>query len=307
MDNNIFLEKLLDKGILVKLIYFDLSEKTQDLGEIDKEPRRFVYLLKGKWLNLLKEFEEVNDDDTINVSLHEPFILDENIKIDIIEYVNFPDNVMLEDILDPSDTFKQLGDDFLKNHKDYLEKLKNFISDIKEELQNVYIEKLGEYKDLNDDIIRDLLILRLYPEKPLFEKECFINLKNDITKKYFKYNSRENFSQRIVESSILAFKMFGISEKNLNVSDMVFIDALKRRWYSLIEKEKNIMHQNLLKMQDLDLTEEEREEYKEEVEEFKDELDKIIDENMKNLKTAKEVISYWPDILQPKPTFVYED
>ena len=84
--------------------------------------------------------------------------------------------------------------------------------------------------------------------------------------------------------------------------------------YNIIDNRKNNIEndiplyilEELYKTDKSFMSEEEIKEYDEELLYFKNELDQIKLEEMDNFKTVKEVISYWPSLLQPKPWFIYE-
>ena len=101
--------------------------------------------------------------------------------------------------------------------------------------------------------------------------------------------------------------MIKIDDKNIDVSDKDFVNALKRKWFSLIENHKKHIIENFKNADVTFLKTEEKKEYDEEISLFNDELDKITIKDLVEMKTAKDVIKYWPLILQPKPNFVYGD
>lgn len=289
------IKTLTDKGILVKLIYLD-KDKT----------KRFKYLISGKWLNYL-EIQEKVSEDIIDVSLNIPYNYDDVSTIIGFDFLDFPENVLMNDLLNPSESFKELGDDFLKLHESYIFNLKKNILNIKLEIEKHFETFLYGTENLNSESLKDIYILRFYPEKINDDVEfTYKKLKDDIVNKYFICND-QNTNYNNGGSTIPAFKFLGISDKNINNTDKVFIEALKRRWFQLIQYEKENIYEKLKNVDELELSEEEMLEYNEELKLYKEELNLIKNDLMNDLKTVKEIISYWPDIMQPKPFFVYED
>lgn len=295
MNEYDFLKKILNKGILIKLFYHDESEI-----------KKFCFLYKGEWLNLLKIHEPVKDEDIINISTLETFDF-KNIRLDLVEYVAFPKGLLLEDIIDPSPTFKKLGDDFLKKNEDYLKEITKEIV----QYQLHYKENLEKYlknlENAEDKKFEDLLILRFYPQKDFEKFKNVEDIKEDIKRKYFIVGEQLDLIPNNDLVVIPALTKLGTSSSNFDVTDEVFLNALKRQWFRLITDEKEKLYDKLENIKDFSLSEEELEEYKEELDIFKKEIDSISLDNFKDFKTVKEIISYWPELLQPKPDFVYED
>jgi hypothetical protein len=295
MNEYDFLKKVLNKGILIKLFYYD-----------DSDVKKFCFLYKGEWLNLLNIQELVNDEDIINISINEPFDF-EKIRLEMVEYVAFPKGLLLEDIIDPSPTFKKLGDDFLKKNQDYLKDIKKEIVQYKLHYKENLEKFLKNIEDTQDKKFEDVLILRFYPKKNFENIKSVDDIKEDIKNKYFIVGEQLDLIPNNDVVIIPALTKLGTSSSNFDVTDEVYLNALKRQWFRLITDEKEKLYNKLENIKDFSLSEEELEEYKEELEIFKNEIDSISLSNFDNFKTVKEIISYWPELLQPKPEFVYED
>lgn len=295
MNDYDFLKKILNKGILIKLFYYD-----------ENDIKKFCFLYKGEWLNLLKIQEPVNREDVINISINEPFNF-ENVRLDILEYVSFPKGLLLQDIIDPSSTFKKLGDDFLKKNKDYLKEITKEIMQIKLHYKENLERHLENLKNSEGKNFEDLLILRFYPQKTFENYKNIEDIKQDIQKKYFIIGEQVEFFPNESSNPIPALVKLGTSSSNFEVTDESYLNALKRQWFRLIQDEKEKLYNKLENIKDFALSENELEEYHEELNLFKKEIDSISLENFKDFKTVKEVVSYWPESLQPKPEFVYEN
>jgi hypothetical protein len=287
--NSLELSKaLMQRGLLITLIYID-----------EENIKRSIPVMYGRCIKAFFPNEKTyKADKYYNICSDEIFDLD-NTFPDIVEYNLLPENFDI-------DNFLKLDFDHLGNNKEYVEKLKNVILDLKVKFNHTYEYLLQEFESMSDDEIFDYFILRFYPKKIKKTKNILKKLKDDIADKFFMYNFEDDHSKENI-SSIPAFKMFGILNKNINVTDEYFLNALKRRWFDLIEQNKK---ETIKDVQNTDisfLTGKEQQEFLEELELFKKELDNITFDELNDLKTTKDVIKYWPSILQPKPDFVYED
>jgi hypothetical protein len=158
----------------------------------------------------------------------------------------------------------------------------------------------------------DAYILRFYPDIiPNNKMNMKQTIKNDLYEKYFISNFQNDDyyldrSNRAI-SLIRPFAMFGILQKNENCTDDIFINALKRMWFKLIEKSKNELINSCEEMLDLITKKEDLKEFKKEYKELKKELNNIQIDVLKDFKTPLEIVSYWPNLLQPAPDYVYDD
>jgi hypothetical protein len=177
----------------------------------------------------------------------------------------------------------------------------NFIGVLKKQYEN-YKNNIEYYKE----IYKNDLTIRLYPNinYKIFNFKCY---KKILLKKFFiedddKYINEENNLKYCLD-------YLGIKNKNLNCEDPSFIDCLKSKWKFLVEKYNTIFLLFLEKNDILDkLENNEKEEYIKELNSLKS------PENLKNFlklidskKKVIEIISLWPNWMQPKPHFVYEN
>jgi hypothetical protein len=296
MTANKIAKTLLRKGIFVQLNYFD-----------SKNIKRFVFLMQGEWLNFLNLQDPVKDECLYDISLNQIFDID-SVNIDTMNYHIFPKLFTYDDILDDSKTDNQS----LKCDKDYIDELKVTIHDTKISYKKViehYLYDIDNIDNLTqeefDNLIYDHYILRYYPKKIKKTKNLYDKIIKDINDKFFIYDIPYN--EETPESNISAFKLLGISDKNLNVIDDEFLNALKRKWFKLIDMEKNKFTEDLLKVDLSFLDNDEKEEYTKELKILESEISLISNKEIEKLQTVKDIISYWPSVLEPKPYFVYND
>jgi len=289
MSNDDFIKTLLLKGLLIKLSYVD-----------KKNISRFVYLMQGRWINLLKIEKKLKDDVIYDIHFNKEFHLDK-FSLMAVHYILWPDNITMDDIVNPMPNFKKLGDYFLEKNEKYLQNLKKTFISLKLELQDM----LNFYlKDLNEND-QDSGILRFYPEDIGSYKNYYSKLKKDIIDKFFREDGTVPTANNYKVSDIAALKLLGISDKNFKVTDEKFINALKRKWFKLIQKEIEKTYEHLKDVDLSFLSQDEIVEYKKELELLKKDLTSISIDDMNKFTTVEEIISYWPDSLQPQPYYVY--
>jgi hypothetical protein len=296
MTANESLKILLKRGIFIKLIYFDKNNI-----------KRFVFLMQGDWINFLNLQDPVKNNFIYDVSLNKEFNIN-SINIHSMEYLVFPKSFTYNDLLDDNKS----NNESLKYDKDYIDELSLMYHDTKIGYKKVIDHYLYDIEDIDnlsqeefDNLIYDYCILRYYPKKIKKTKNLYIEILKDINEKFFIYDNPYN--EETPESNIPAFKLLGISDKNLNVTDEIFINALKRKWYKLIEIEKNKFTDDLLKVDLSFLEDSEKEEYNKELKILESEISLISNDDLEKLQSAKDVISYWPSTLEPKPYFVYNN
>jgi len=160
----------------------------------------------------------------------------------------------------------------------------------------------------------------IYYYRPIYKNDCIVRFypnydkflgnfdlyKKVLYKKYFKV-----LKQSVSEEDYITYSLdyLGIYIKNLNCTDSVFISSLHKKWEFLVFNYYNIFLKFLENNEILDnLDEEEINEYMEELNEFKTnkQINLFFEELRNNKKTVKEIISFWPDWMRPKPDFVHD-
>jgi hypothetical protein len=290
MDIINFIEKLLKKGICLKVLF----------KENDKDA--FQMLLNSDWINKLKLYDkQFKSNKIISIYLDEYFSFKDKIPY-AIEYINLPDNFSIENL----DNLN------LDSDESYFFKLKNTIIEQKLLFNNYlssyyvddfFIEKNGANSDQ--------IILCTYPNHKAFLDD-FEKFKNKIIDKFFTLNENKNeenlLDENIDYNLINTFEHLGISFKNKDVKDPIFIDALKNIWNLIIKHHKKQMYEKIKSEVCLySFSEEEKNEFLEELSLFKSEMDKDDMDILKQFNSIKEIISYWPSILYPIPPFVYNE
>jgi hypothetical protein len=282
-----YINKLLIKGLCLKVLYTD-----------KKNIQKFVILINSNWLNKLNIYDKKFKKNTIiDICLDKTFNFKNKSHYDI-EYINLPEN------FDP-----QIIDDLnLDNDEIHLDNLRDAILDNKIRLRNyLSFHKINNSSiDEEENFDSNQIILITYPNYKKYANN-FKKFKNEILKKYFILGEVQN--EKDDNFNLLnTFNFLGINIKNKEVTDLIFINALKERWNFIIKDAKDQMYKNLMQDDILNKMEDfEKEEYLQELSLFKEHLFKDDMETLKNFKTIKEIISYWPSILHPIPNFVYNE
>ena len=291
MNNITFIESLLSKGLFLKVFFINKNNKYN-----------FAYLLNSNFINKMKIYDKkFNKNKIIHICLDKNFSF-KNKNIYSIEYISPPDNL---DIL-------KLDDLNLFDDEKYLNKILNEIINIKIIFKNYLLSYKLNVEDIKQNKNKNKIILSTFPyhEHYLTNLSNFKKFKNKIIKKFFEKNITHQFqNEDCLDSKLLeTFNYLDIDIKNKNVNDSVFIDALRNEWNSIIEEHKIKLYNDLNSEYFLsNIPEDEKQEFLDELALFKNELNKDDMENLKEFKTIKEIISYWPSILTPTPFFVYDE
>lgn len=280
---------VLNRGLLLRLFY----KKQNDIVV-------FSYIMRGDFYNKIYPEKKANPNIIYDVILGEEFDFK---KIKDIQVIEFPFQL-------PFDNQDKIFDEphVIFNHE-YKDICKEFLDDVFYFIEYEY-KRILNIKTNDFYFDRDVFILRLYPTKiPKNKKQMEKIIKKDIYNKFFvaSYQDEDyaNNESSDALSLIPSFNIFGISKKNENCTDPIFLDALKNKWFELINDAKKDLLLKCEKINSKELTENEKIEFKKEIKELKKELNKINIDILERFKTPKEVVSYWPDILQPIPNYVY--
>jgi hypothetical protein len=213
------IERLINCGLLLKIVYDDNNY--------------YAYIARGDLLKCVFSDENYDENEIYDVILKNSIKLD-SIKINSIEYVLHP---VKEDIIFNQNIVEKL---ILLRDEKYIENLKSFI----DKHVSIFNEDLEIFKKEIDGLdkveLRDEFILRFYPKIPKNKD----NIISHYIKKYFTAHKHDF-------SSIKTLNLLHIEDKNFNTRSKIFIDALKRKWFKLIEKDKNEV---LMKLKDADLS-----------------------------------------------------
>jgi hypothetical protein len=290
MDIINYINFLLKKGLCLKVLYIDKLNK-----------HKFVFLINSDWINKLNIYEKkFKSNIPIDICLDCIFLFKEKTPY-AIEYVNLPENFDLQ-------TIDSLN---LNDNELHLSNLRDAIIDNKIKLDNyLSIYKLDNSSLFKmDNLDSNQIIINTYPNHKNYINN-FKKFKTETINRYFFIKNFEEITQDYnTDYSLLnTFEYLGISINNKDVKDPVFLDSLKKVWVSLIKERKIELYKNLTSEKILnEISETEKDDYLNEIELFKSELDKDDMEILKNFKTVKEIVSYWPSIVHPIPNFVYHE
>ena len=276
MNNNEYIKRCLDLGVLLKIYY----------------ENKYVYLLCDSFFKKLKIHNNKKPQKKYyDIIFMEEFDID-NIKINSYEFTFLPENERL-------DHFLKNNIEIYSNDNQCKKNTINYINLLKKEVRRLYRNFLKNFS-IDDD---QLLIFSYNYGK----KQIKINDAKKFIKKYFYdfiYKSDTSFEK--ADGSLLnGFLILGVSKENVNCCDDIFIESLKRIWFKKIIQEKNKAIDEIKNVDTSSLSEAHKNIFENE----KLEIIKIFNssiklENMKNLKTPLDIISYWPETLPNKPYYV---
>lgn len=251
-----------------------------------------------KYFDLVINSNILNDYNLYNKKLKPdiPFDIIRNKKfsfkdkeIFMIKYIGLPENYIL-------------GDD-LNQNGEYLNNLITFILD-----QKINFSKfMTKFSSKNQNQI----IITTYPNHDDYLKHIKNKNKNKLIEKYlsleYEQHEIDNSSNNRDVKLLNSLKFLSIDIKNENVTDPIFINALRSKWIELINNhKKEIINKLTTESVMSNMSETEKEEYLIELKIFKKELKKDISPEVNKLNSLKEIISYYPTILYPTPYYVYD-
>jgi hypothetical protein len=292
-------KKVLTKGIVIKLVF------------PHKGKNNYVVLAQKKWLDVFGFGTNFADDDIIDIILEKKFDID-NIKISLIEYIGAPKDITLEDLISPSPAFQKLGEDFLLTNESYINNIISAIAKFKLNFKEYKSYHMDLYKQLNLEQMREVYYLRFFPNTVdnKNKDEIMITIENDVQEKFF-LHSEQNGNLPNLLTIVPSLYVLGVDSNHINNEDARFINALKSRWFDLIDSERHKividLNVQLDKLSNIDASDECIDESKKQILEYVDLLKGIQKDCLNNFTTVKEVVSYWPNIMQPMPSYVYEN
>ena len=265
---------------------------------------KYAYIMKGKWYNKLPFLPTCEEPNTMwNVITHKPWSF-KNKHIKDIHYCVWPKGADYSEIVSSKDLLNE-QDCFLIKDEDFVDEIALFILLTKLRLQNHLkkncVDSFDSY-DLSE--LQDRCSLIFYPKQTqLLDKAAFETLKDTVIDEFFTYAF-----QTVPELNYFpALKMYGVSQKYIDSTDPALVEPFKRQWCRLIDKEKRLFLEHVTNIDLTEFTEEEKAEFFEEVEIIREELNDDINESINSAKCLKEVITFWPKLLQPKPHYVYTE
>jgi hypothetical protein len=295
MDKSYYIN-VLEKGALLTFHY----------SETENGIIKFSPIASGKWLKKIHPKKNYNINKLYNIASKEEFNFD-NKFFKAVDYLCISEKYTMDDLF--------LNDIDLTKDKKYIADQKTVLDNYRNAYKNEILRVFVDFKE-KSNIDYDLYVLRFYPNiYPKNSKKIIKILKKDLLEKYFMSDYNFEFIERgkidveiDLVSEIDSFKIFGILEKNINVTDSIFLESLKTKWFSLIQNEKQNVIERLqnLNLKELNYSLEEEKELLEEINLLTNKLNEIKIDNLSHFKTPKEIVSYWPILLQPEPEYVYK-
>lgn len=274
----------LDKGLVLK-VYFNI-----------KKTRYFKYVVHTRWAKYYKIKSIPRCERYIDVLLQKPIHLDNN--IDTFECLYAPVGFNYRLFLNSEKTILDIPG-ILNQTIDKLIIEKHFFSNYKKrQFMSFKKQKLSDLKDS--------YFLRYYPNIPRLEtkKQILEKIFDDICMKYFIIDTDIVENRQLLPACI----HMGLDDAYINFKDRVLIDCCRRKWFCIIEEEKAKLIFNLKKQIDLVKKKNIKEKDKaiKQLRRYISLLNKITPMSLNAYTDIKSIISYWPDIMQPRPYFVYE-
>lgn len=286
---------LLDVNFLIKVYYLD-----------NKKQNKFAFLAKSSLINCLDiPTEHKEATYYLNVDTDTQFDFSET-SIIRLDYFCVPVGFSPSDFLEKN---TKLSKDILLKSETYKQDIKKHILALRLNFQD-YLERfcINSFKDFDDQQFRDKYLLKNYPKILTPSVEAFQEYKEKLIEEYYSdqittssIESNNNEQALIID----ALTVLDIPQKNFLVNDFVYIEAVKRQWKKIIDKHRDEFIKEVSNIDKSQLEEDEKEEFFIEIDLLEKELQKNIEVELSNKNTIEDIISYWPLMIQPIPTFVY--
>lgn len=280
----------LEAGLALELFY------------LDNESEKFAYVMKGKWYNKLPCLDPVQDENLYwNIISNAPFDPAQT-NITSLRYLAWPIDVDYQDAMS-----SLCFDDFAEFDSTFVDRTALSLIEGKLQLQNHLRKNCVEsYDAYSLEELQDRCTLNFWPEEININKSTFQNLRNTVIDRYCTFSS-----QSIPEiHQYAALKHLGLSYKFIDCTDERLVQAFKRLWFALIQKDQQTYFEKAFAHFESDflvhLTEEEKIELEEEATLLKETMQHDTNKAMSELHTIREIISFWPEMLQPVPSFVHK-
>ena len=280
----------LNKGFLLRIDYVEQNSE-----------EKYVYVMKGKWFNRLPVLDSVLDDceKLYDLATNEPFDINKKL-IQQIHYIVWPDDLTPNDVFS---TQEETNTSLVIQEKD-LDEMALKILELKLELQNHLRKNCVESFNAYDiEELQDKCTINHYPLAVEINEQTFAELRKKVISDFFTF-SKQQVPEEVVYQ---ALAILGLKQQYLESTDERLLNAIKRQWKRLIEKDRLSFLSHVTSIDLQDFTEEEKTEFFAEAETLKAQLDENISNAVDSARSIKEVISFWPKLLQPTPSFVYSE
>lgn len=284
----------LEEGLLISATY----EKDKILY--------YCFLAKASTLKFLHINCLHSDNEVVDICLDSAVDIN-NLPITKLDFFCMPVGVLLSDLIDANSSMKRLGKGFLLKSEEYVKDLKQLIVKIKLNYKE-YLEDnlIADNFSLENQNFLDTFLLKMYPIIKHPTKETIQNYKDKIINEYFLDNftnvENNNIDQ---QSTIDALSILKVPDRNFDVTDPEYICTVRRQWFNIIKTHKLDFLNELYSVDKSKLDEEELKEFDSEINILNEEMENDINNELQNKNTIEEIISYWPQLIQPLPTFVY--
>lgn len=275
---------LLDHDVMLRLLY-ETSSNLIMYAIVCKHS--FYSFLKGSTNTVAEYFDVLRE---------QKFCLPESSKVIGFDCFKLPQGTSLNDISNNSNSFK------LRNNQEYINQLIATIDTLKADFISNLIYHLEDYHHNNGDTVNELLTIRFYPNSvgaSTFEETLKL-AKDSIIYNYHIFTE-------LGHSIVPALKRLGATT-NLIIDETSppIITAIRKQWLNIIYKERDIMLKNIQTLaQEYKLQQPADTDYIEQFEDFKKLLINLDVSPIHTCSTIKQIISFWPAIMQPQPPFVY--
>jgi hypothetical protein len=282
----------LEHGFLLQVDYTCMQTNEQ----------KYCFLMKGMWYNKLSVLNKaVNKELIWDVVTDTPFQFSEK-TIEQIAYIQWPEKADRDQILEQPTNLTE--ESFITTDPEYADKTALFILELKLRLQTHLRDNCMEfYHTYNQEELQDRCTMSLYPKQVQINESVFLDLKKTIIEDFFTFSKQT--TPELIQYQ--ALKMFNLKQSYIDTSDPLLITAFKNQWKRLILKEKKQLLESINSVDLTDFEEEEKVEYMEEAQHLDQELNENMLKELERLSTIREIIKFWPVLLQPIPSFVLTD
>lgn len=284
------IKMLLEHGVLLQVIFGTKDEKVFYTLTCETS----FYKELGFKTNVITKYIDILRDL--------PFYV-EGLTLHGYDCINLPAGIRSEDFKPNSFMQKTFGQKFLKTSNEYKLNITDTIKMRKAEFVERCITFLDRFNLENRANRKDLALLMFYPDQPNFSSadKLLDAIKTNIVDTYHLLGEKG-------VGIIPALTEIGISTNSiLECSNSEIINAVKNQWFNLIQYEKTLEQQRINSIKNNMLLENSyTADHLNQFEEYNFMLMNIKKSTIDKCKTVKEVIAFWPAILQPQPWYVYE-
>lgn len=282
----------LDHGFLLQVNYACMKTNEE----------KYCYLMKGKWYNKLPVLNKSVDPNLMwDVVLDTQFDFSEKY-VEQIAYIRWPEKADRDQILDHP--INHTEESFVTTDEEYADATALFVLELKLRLlihlRNNCVEQYNSY---DQEELQDRCSLSFYPKQVEINADTFLDLQKITIDEFFTYSKQT--TPEIVQFQ--ALKMFNLKQQYVDSSDPLLVNTFKKQWKRVILKEKKQLLESLNSIDLTDFEEDEKIDYLEEMKYLDEELNENMFKELEGMNTIRDVIKFWPVLLQPIPSFVFTE